>query len=105
MDKIIFLVSQKSKTIAMGFIAKATLLFAILHIAMSSMSIHIPKKRYIERQVHTSVSTWHQSDMKVNIRRIIDLLDLLLGDMVSSIKVENYENRHYENLFHGILVI
>ena len=99
MDKIIFLVSQKSKTIAMGFIAKATLLFAILQVAMSSMSIHTPKKRYIERDVHTSVSTWHQTDMKVNYRRIIDLLDLLLRDMVSSIKVENYENRHYENLF------
>ena len=77
----------------MGFIAKATLLFAILHVAMSSMSIHTPKKRYIERDVHTSVSTWHQTDMKVNIRRIIDLLDLLLGDMVSNAIVQNYQSR------------
>ena len=81
----------------MGFINKAILLFGVLRVAMSSTSIHSTKKSYIERDIHTYEPTWHQTDMKVNIRRIIDLLDLLLGDMVSSIKVENYENRRYEN--------
>ena len=92
--KLYFLVSQKSKTIAMGFSSNAILLFAILHVTMSicpqcqymsSMSIYVPKKSYIERDVHTYEPTWHQTDMKVNIRRIIELLDLLLADIVSNI--------------------
>ena len=74
----------------MGYIGKATLLFAILRVTMSSMSILFPKKSYIERDIHTDVSTWHQTDMKVNIIRIIELLDLLLRDMVSNIIVQNY---------------
>ena len=76
----------------MGFIAKATLLFTILCVTLSSTSIHVPKKSYIERDVLTYVSTWHQTDMKVNLRRIIDLLDLLLSDMVSNILVQNYQS-------------
>ena len=99
-----FSFSKIKKNIAMGYIGKATLLFAILHVAMSSMSIHTPKKRYIERDVHTSVSTWHQTDMKVNIRRIIDLLDLLLGDMVSNIMVQDSLGRYNYNLLYRILL-
>ena len=60
---------------------------------ISSMSIYVPKKSYIERDVITYEPTWHQTDMKVNIIRIIDLLDLLLGDMVSNSIVENGESR------------
>ena len=90
MSKFYILVSQKSKTIAMGFSSNAILLFAILHVTMSIcpqciMSIYVPKKSYIEQDVITYEPTWHQTDMKVNIRRIIKLLDLLLGDMVSNI--------------------
>ena len=103
--KLYFLVSQKSKTIAMGFSSNAILLFAILHVTMSicpqcmisSMSIYVPKKSYIERDVITYEPTWHQTDMKVNIRRIIELLDLLLGDLVSNIHVVYCENRCHKN--------
>ena len=105
MEKLYFLVSPKSKTIAMGFSSNAILLFATLHVTMStcpqcimsSMSIYIPKKSYIERDVITYEPTWHQSDMKVNIRRIIELLDLLLGDLVSNIYVVYCENRCYNS--------
>ena len=86
----------------MGFSSNAILLFAILHVTMSIcpqciMSIYVPKKSYIERDVHTYEPTWHQTDMKVNIRRIIELLDLLLGDLVSNIYVVYCENRCYGN--------
>ena len=77
----------------MGYIGKATLLFAILRVTMSSMSIHFPKKSYIDRDIPSYVSTWHQTDMKTNIIRIIDLLDLLLGDLVSNTIVQNYQSR------------
>ena len=82
----------------MGLITKVMLLFGILHVAMSSTSVHVPKKSNIERDAHTYASTWHQTDMKVNIRRIIDLLDLLLGDMVSNIMVQDGLGRYNYNL-------
>ena len=73
----------------MEFITKVMLLFGILRVTMSSTSMDVPKKSYVERDAHTYEPTWHQTEMKVNIGRIIDLLDLSLGDMVSNIIVEN----------------
>ena len=49
--------SKVQKTIAMGLITKVMLLFGILHVSMSSTSVHVPKKSYIERDVHTYEST------------------------------------------------
>ena len=79
----------------MGYIAKTTLLFSILRVTMSTTSLHFPKKSYIDRDIHSYVSTWHQTDMKANIIRIIDLLDLLLGDLVSNTIVQNYQSRSH----------